>query len=134
MAQVTLSFTALPEHVRTARLVAASAARRLGVDDEELVDTIRLAVGEACARAVSRSVTADHPGPVEVELAVEPGRLLVLVRDHAGEAPPVAGDSLSMTLVQGLATEVAIDHEPSGTSTLRLAWTVPSQPPAPALE
>ena len=33
MAKVELSFTALPAHVRTARLVAAAVARRSGVDE-----------------------------------------------------------------------------------------------------
>jgi anti-sigma regulatory factor (Ser/Thr protein kinase) len=51
MATVELRFSALPEHVRTARLVAAAVARRAGVD-EAVLDEVRLAVGEACTRAV----------------------------------------------------------------------------------
>src|ERR671920_74126 len=51
MATVELRFSALPEHVRTARLVAAAVARRSGVD-EAMLDEVRLAVGEACSRAV----------------------------------------------------------------------------------
>ena len=51
MAVVELLLPALPAHVRTARLVVVAAARRAGLADE-LVDEVRLAVGEACARAV----------------------------------------------------------------------------------
>ena len=51
MATVELRFSALPAHVRTARLVAAAVARRSGVD-EGVLDEVRLAVGEACSRAV----------------------------------------------------------------------------------
>ena len=51
MPTVELLFSALPEHVRTARLVAAAVARRAGVD-EAVLDEVRLAVGEACSRAV----------------------------------------------------------------------------------
>ena len=51
MATVEVSFTALPAHVRTARLVATAVARRSGVA-EALLDEVRLAVGEACSRAV----------------------------------------------------------------------------------
>src|ERR1700712_5730227 len=51
MATVEVSFTPLPAHVRTARLVATAVARRSGVD-EALLDEVRLAVGEACSRAV----------------------------------------------------------------------------------
>ena len=52
MATVELRFSALPAHVRTARLVAAAVARRSGVD-EAVLDEVRLAVGEACSRAVA---------------------------------------------------------------------------------
>lgn len=47
---------ALSEHVRTARLVVAAAARRVGVDEAGL-DAIRLAVDEACARATLRAAS-----------------------------------------------------------------------------
>ena len=50
-------FTALPAHVRTARLVAAAVARRCGLD-EAVLDEVRLAVGEACSRAVDAAPTA----------------------------------------------------------------------------
>ena len=45
MATVELRFSALPAHVRTARLVAAAVARRSGVD-EAVLDEVRLAVGD----------------------------------------------------------------------------------------
>ena len=51
MATVEVTFTPLPVHVRTARLVATAVARRSGVA-ESLLDEVRLAVGEACSRAV----------------------------------------------------------------------------------
>jgi serine/threonine-protein kinase RsbW len=51
VATVELQFGALPLHVRTARLVAAAIARRVGVE-ASLIDEIKLAVGEACSRAV----------------------------------------------------------------------------------
>ena len=51
MATVELRFVALPSHVRTARLIAGVLARRAGVH-EAVVDEIKLAVGEACSRAV----------------------------------------------------------------------------------
>ena len=51
-----------PRHVRTARLVAVAVARRAGVD-EALLDEIRLAVGEACARAVGAASLARRAGP-----------------------------------------------------------------------
>ena len=50
-----------PAHVRTARLVAVAVARRAGVD-EDVLDEVRLAVGEACSRAVAPAPPA-LPGP-----------------------------------------------------------------------
>ena len=85
MATVELRFTALPEHVRTARLVAVSLARRAGVDDETL-DEVRLAVGEAASRAVGRHRAAHSPVPVLVRMTDGDGRFVAEVVDVAGEA------------------------------------------------
>ena len=51
MATVEVTFTPLPAHVRTARLVAAAVARRSGVD-EALLNEVRLATAVATRRAV----------------------------------------------------------------------------------
>ena len=65
MATVEVTFTPLPVHVRTARLVATAVARRSGVA-ESLLDEVRLAVGEACSRAVEAHLRhcpdRAHPG------------------------------------------------------------------------
>jgi len=132
VASVHLRFTASPEHVRTARLVATSVARRLGFSDEVL-EEIRLGVGEACARAVQRSETLGHPDDVEVELRDDEGRLVVVVRDAAaGEGPGEAGvadagDDLSLLLLQGLADSVSLSDGPGGPGgSLALQWDVAS--------
>jgi anti-sigma regulatory factor (Ser/Thr protein kinase) len=52
MATVRLSFSPYPAHVRTARLVGVAVARRAGVADATL-EEVRLAIGEACSRAVA---------------------------------------------------------------------------------
>jgi anti-sigma regulatory factor (Ser/Thr protein kinase) len=81
MPTVKLSFTPAPAHVRTARLVGVAVARRAGVA-AELFDEIRLAIGEACSRAVS--LHRDHaiPDLIEVSLADDDG-FTVLVTDRA---------------------------------------------------
>jgi serine/threonine-protein kinase RsbW len=82
MATVEMSFTPLPVHVRTARLVATAVARRSGVE-EALLDEVRLAVGEACSRAVEAH-QAHCPGePVRIELTGANGRFEVVVTDAA---------------------------------------------------
>ncbi len=82
MATVEMSFTPLPVHVRTARLVATAVARRSGVE-EALLDEVRLAVGEACSRAVEAHQAQCPDEPVRVELTGANGRFEVVVTDAA---------------------------------------------------
>ena len=81
MATVELRFSALPAHVRTARLVAAAVARRSGVD-EAVLDEVRLAVGEACSRAVYLHRQHCPDRPVTVTLVEDDGSFRVAVADE----------------------------------------------------
>src|ERR1700689_2023480 len=83
MATVEISFTPLPAHVRTARLVATAVARRSGVD-EALLDEVRLAVGEACSRAVEAHRLHCPAEPVRIALTDSAGRFEVEVTDTGG--------------------------------------------------
>lgn len=92
MATVELLFSALPEHVRTARLVAAAVARRAGVD-EAVLDEVRLAVGEACTRAVGLHMSHGVSSPVRVALIEDEKKFSIEVGDeapHRRSAPPGA--------------------------------------------
>src|SRR5512135_164219 len=82
MPTVEVTFTPLPAHVRTARLVATAVARRSGVD-EALLDEVRLAVGEACSRAVEAHQEHCPAEPVRVALTGTNGRFEVVVTDTA---------------------------------------------------
>src|SRR5271154_523248 len=82
MATVEVSFTPLPAHVRTARLVATAVARRSGVD-ESLLDEVRIAVGEACSRAVEAHRRHCPAEPVRIEMTDQDQRFVVTVSDHA---------------------------------------------------
>jgi len=86
MATVEVTFTPLPAHVRTARLVATAVARRSGVD-EALLDEVRLAVGEACSRAVEAHQRHCPAEPVRIEMTDQDERFVVTVSDHAPTAP-----------------------------------------------
>ena len=82
MATVEVTFTPLPAHVRTARLVATAVARRSGVD-ESLLDEVRLAVGEACSRAVEAHRKHCPRQPIRVALTDDGERFEVVVTDAA---------------------------------------------------
>jgi serine/threonine-protein kinase RsbW len=130
MATVELSFTPLPAHVRTARLVATAVARRSGVD-ESLLDEVRLAVGEACSRAVEGHQRHCPAEPVRLALTDLAGRFEVEVTDNCAPPPAGAGgrqggpatvpDGLGIALIAGLADDVEISETSVGTS-IRMSW------------
>jgi serine/threonine-protein kinase RsbW len=132
MATVELSFTPLPAHVRTARLVATAVARRSGVD-ESLLDVVRLAVGEACSRAVEGHQLHCPAEPVRLSLTDTADRFEVEVTDNCAPsaAAPPAGDGptesqalpagLGIAVITGLADDVEINETPAGTS-IRMSW------------
>jgi serine/threonine-protein kinase RsbW len=80
MATVEVTFTPLPVHVRTARLVATAVARRSGVA-ESLLDEVRLAVGEACSRAVEAHLRHCPGQPIRVALTDDDEQFEVVVTD-----------------------------------------------------
>jgi serine/threonine-protein kinase RsbW len=137
MATVEMTFTPLPAHVRTARLVATAVARRSGVP-EALLDEVRLAVGEACSRAVE--VHQEHcPGePVRVALTGAGDRFEVVVTNNAagddgmewppqpapgpdGQDPAALPAQLGLAVIAGLADDVQVSRDGDGLS-IRMSW------------
>jgi anti-sigma regulatory factor (Ser/Thr protein kinase) len=99
MAHVELTVPPLAAHVRTARLVVLAAARRAGHDDA-FVDELRLAVGEACARAVGLHLSHAPGTPVRVVVVDDPTGLTISVADCGPAAGPTS-DDLSDHLLAG---------------------------------
>ena len=149
MATVEVTFTPLPAHVRTARLVAWAVARRSGVD-EALLDEVRLAVGEACSRAVEAHRRHCPGEPVKIEMTDQDERFVVVVSDHAPTAPaalaapagsngvgvgsdhsaeaarePGNGTAIAagfgLAVISGLADDVRVSSTSSGVS-VRMSW------------
>src|ERR1700684_3679128 len=139
MATVEVTFTPLPVHVRTARLVAPAAARRSGVA-ESLLDEVRLAVGEACSRAVEAHMRHCPWQPIRVELTDDGEQFEVVVTDAVpegadgngagspgksagpgggfavlgGEVPLRLPDGVGLAVIAGLADDVRIPPAGSG--------------------
>jgi serine/threonine-protein kinase RsbW len=129
MATVEVTFTPLPAHVRTARLVATAVARRSGVP-ESLLDEVRLAVGEACSRAVEAHRLHCPSQPVRIALTGQDGRFEIEVV-NAGAVPGSSENKLvpagfSLAVIAGLADDVQISETTAGTS-VKMSWPV-SQP------
>jgi anti-sigma regulatory factor (Ser/Thr protein kinase) len=141
MATVELRFSPSPEHVRTARLIVTAVARRAGVD-EPVLDELRLAVGEACSRAVelhrrhllTELVTvlmddADDAFTVTVVDAVAaPDEPADLVDDFdprtllatGGELDPLPS-GFGLVVIDGLVDDVDVQRGLAGTR-VRMAW------------
>jgi anti-sigma regulatory factor (Ser/Thr protein kinase) len=130
MATVEVTFTPLPAHVRTARLIATAVARRSGVP-ESLLDEVRLAVGEACSRAVETHRLHCPAEPIRVALTGADGRFEIEVI-NAGTTPGPAGSlpgsesslgpaGFSLAVIAGLADDVRITETPTGTS-VKMSW------------
>jgi serine/threonine-protein kinase RsbW len=143
MPTVEVTFTPLPVHVRTARLIATAVARRSGVA-VELLDEVRLAVGEACSRAVEAHLRHCPGEPIRVALNDDGERFEVVVTDavsHVGEGIPAgvpAGfgadfaaldgdvplqlpDGVGLAVIAGLADDVRIAPAGLGTS-VTMSW------------
>jgi anti-sigma regulatory factor (Ser/Thr protein kinase) len=142
---VELRFTPLPAHVRTARLVAASVSRRSGVD-EALVDEIKLAVGEACARAVALHSTHAPTEEVVVSLSDDDAAFTISVSDvgpagdhdepdlaaFAADEWDVGADlpaGFQLTVIRGIVDDVDVSATGAGT-VVRMRWPLGSGAPS----
>ncbi|GAA2430139.1 ATP-binding protein [Streptomyces macrosporus] len=139
MATVELRFSPLPEHVRTARLVAAAVARRAGVD-EAVLDEVRLAVGEACSRAVGLHIGHGLETPVRVALSEDEKTFRIEVGDDAPRAAhgPVHGSSsdgdgteiddegdMGLAVISGLVDDLEVTADGHG-GLIRMSWPTTS--------
>src|SRR5690606_21933172 len=131
MPTVHLAFSPAPQYVRTARLVSVAVARRAGVADE-LLDWVRLAVGDACGRAVARHVRYGINELVRVIMS-DDGPYEVRVSDACGPAtaaePAVAAedaDQMAEALLAGLVEDLQVNRGPDGIE-VRMAWPVRRQ-------
>jgi anti-sigma regulatory factor (Ser/Thr protein kinase) len=145
VATVELRFSALPAHVRTARLVAAAVARRSGVD-EAVLDEVRLAVGEACSRAVHLHRQHCPDVPVSVTLVDDERAFSVAVTDEAPQrqsddegqgalaelaaAADVNADvdrdavlpEVGLAVISGLVEDMAVEAGREGGVIVRMSW------------
>lgn len=146
--EVRLVLPALPANVALVRQALAGLTDELRVDPTRAAD-MKIALTEACTNVVVHAY-ADEPGPLEVTMGIEHGRLVLSVRDRGGGLHPLPGRDEGSPLGFGLAliaslsdelglvggrhgTEVRIAFALAGTAAPPLA-VQPSAEPAPACE
>lgn len=120
--EVCLEIARDPALVRTVRLVAAAFARRTGLD-EDVVEELRLAVGEACAVMIgTEEATALADGMLEVRLRRE-GGLHVEITGSTGPQQQVLSD-LGLdpwAILRGVFEDGSVE-ERGDRATVRLTW------------
>lgn len=121
MSTVRLAFSAAPRYVRTARLVGASVARRAGVADS-LIDDVKLAIGEACGRAVARHRRHGLDALVQVEMTDDGPytvRVIDACVDDDGDGEPDEADQMAETVLAGLVNDLKVNG-----GDVRMTWPV----------
>lgn len=127
---VHLAIAAAPGNVRLARLVAVSVGRLHGMDGPQL-DDLRLAVGEACGRAVLVHAEIAPRAPVLVDIDGGADALAVTVSSHEvirQETPEQRRLPEPFAILGGLADEVDLRSDAAGT-TVQLRWRLNRLPP-----
>ena len=118
----TLELPPDPAYVSAARLFAATVARQVGVA-EDLLDDIKMAVGEACARALATA--ANRPLSVEVERSdgrvvfeVAQGKPSSAIPSHLTSTPT---QHIGPRLAQGASQDADIVEGRGGTAVVRFS-------------
>ena len=112
--------------VRTVRLIAAAVARRTG-RDEEFVEEVRLAVGEACALMVGTDAAPQlvGTGPITVRLSLDEALAVDVSADGPVDATRQTGGEVDgvepWALLRGLIENFSIGRDGT-TTTLSMAW------------
>ncbi|HEX4807006.1 MAG TPA: ATP-binding protein [Conexibacter sp.] len=146
--EVRLALPALPANVALVRQALAGMTDELGVDPARAAD-MKIALTEACTNVVVHAY-GDEPGPLEVAMAVEHGRLMLTVRDHGSGLHPLPGRDegtplgFGLALIASLSDELGLVGGRHGTE-VRIAFALtdadapplaihPSSEPAPSLD
>lgn len=126
--EIRLLLPALPANVALVRQALAGLTDDLGIDATRAAD-MKIALTEACTNVVVHAYD-DEPGPLEVTMTVEHGRLVLSVRDRGSGLHPLpareeAGAPLGfgLALIASLSDEVGIVAGGHGTE-LRIAFAL----------
>jgi serine/threonine-protein kinase RsbW len=94
--ELRLAIPPTPEHLRAARLVAADAAGRAGLDCDA-ADDLRIAVDELC-----HSIMRVSDEPIQLAFDVSQGRVAIEVATLAGPPSETVLSPLSETIVRSV--------------------------------
>jgi serine/threonine-protein kinase RsbW len=106
---VRIAMPALPANVALVRQALAGLTDELGVEPARAAD-MKIALTEACTNVVVHAY-GEEPGPLEVTMNLEHGRLVLGVRDRGNGLHPLPGRDDSAPLGFGLALIASLSDE-----------------------
>lgn len=121
-AGISISIARDPSLVRTVRLVAAAVARRASAN-ENLVEEVRLAVGEACAVMVSGLAGAAEAAGGKIQLQMDIAERLFVSMTCPGEGL-LSNDETRIdpwALLRGLAGDLVVTTR-EGSTSVDMSW------------
>jgi serine/threonine-protein kinase RsbW len=128
---VRLDLSNRAENVLLVRETLTGVAEAVGLDASDLSD-IRTAVTEASNNVVLHAYEGAE-GPLELEIHVDPGSLLVVIRDHGiglsrgadAGLDPDAESGIGLPVIEALSQEVEFAKTPEGGTELRMTFAAP---------
>jgi anti-sigma regulatory factor (Ser/Thr protein kinase) len=111
---VRLDLESKPETLTIVRGMLGGVAEPLAMD-AELVDDLKTAVSEACNNVVLHAYDGD-PGPMEVQLFFDQGRVRVVVRDTGVGMPLAAVDrdeGIGFSVIRALTDQFTVTSNPN---------------------
>jgi serine/threonine-protein kinase RsbW len=135
---VRLDITNRPENVLLVREALTGVAEAVEIGPDDLSD-IRTAVTEASNNVVLHAYRGDA-GPLEVEIELSPGTVMVVVRDHGIgldpdailHAPPAdATQGIGLPVIEALSHLVEFTTPAGGGTEVRMSFAVPGIPGMP---
>ncbi|MGH2756481.1 MAG: ATP-binding protein [Actinomycetota bacterium] len=128
MPHIELQIPARSPYVGVVRLALAALARAAGLD-EERVDDVKIAVSEACSRAVLANESGDPVGDVSVSWSDDGSLVVIEISDRAGANEATDADNslsfssravMSEALLRSLMDGYESASRPDGGTTTRL--------------
>ena len=128
-----LRIPARAEYITLGRLALTGLSRLREVSDETLAD-LKLALTEACSNSVRHAYRDGRTGVVEIDYALQPGRLAIVVSDDGpgfdyveadGEEKELTEGGLGLAIIKSLSDEFEVGDRDGGGSRLRFAKKLP---------
>jgi anti-sigma regulatory factor (Ser/Thr protein kinase) len=131
---VDLTFASDPKYMKLVRCLVAAAAEVVGFVKPD-VNSLCLAVDEACTNIIRHAYDGDHNQKIEMQLGMHPDRIEVKLRDYGRKPDPakikprelhdIRPGGLGVHFIRTIMDEVVYDHSHEVGTELRMTKACP---------